>query len=292
MRRFTINRVTFQDNNLMMASYIDSWGEDDTVLSGIESGTYKESQTMNWWLAMCRVATAGNITLDLGSYTGLYSLVASVARPDIRTIAFEPSAMTYGRLSYNILLNHADMRILPVHCAISDIVGTLDLAHAYGVYTMASGESVKASFETDFSETVPATSLDRIFCLSGEPKIGTIASKSWGLNLSEPIHAMKIDTEGAEETVLVGATGVIAKFSPYIIVEIFDEDVLSRIGKLLSDLGYKQVASCDGCNYIFSHLGKVDALTEQYNQLNDCDVGKFAIKRLVDIGVTELLDSK
>lgn len=288
MRQLSVSKVYFQSCAVLMASYLDDWGEDDVVLASIAKQDYNEVDAMNWWLAMCNSAPPRSSMLDVGSYTGLYSLMTSALRSDVRTIAFEASTVTYGRLSHNVLLNLAEMRIIPAHYAISDQAGTLDLGHAFGIFTMASGESVKAEYQVDHKETVLAESLDRLLCIGGEPGVGTLGSSSHGLDLNAPVHGMKIDTEGAEEQVLLGAKGVLSKHKPHLIIEIFGSDVLARIAAMLADLGYQMIAQCAGCNYVFCHSNKSGALVAHHKGVTAQCNGAFRLERLFTVNVTGL----
>ncbi|MFV0296157.1 MAG: FkbM family methyltransferase [Hyphomicrobiaceae bacterium] len=226
--------------------------------------------------------------MDVGSYTGLYALMASAIRPDLNTVAFEASAMTYGRLSHNVLLNQAEMKIVPAHYAISNKTDSLDLGHAYGIFTMASGESIQAEYQIDHKESVPAETLDRLLCLNGEPRIGTLSSVARGLSFDKGVHAMKIDTEGAEELVLLGAQGVLSRYRPHMIIEIFNGEVLSRIKTLLSGIGYETVAECEGCNYIFAHQDKSRQLKKQHKRIADEGNSAYRLERLVEVNIAAL----
>lgn len=288
MRRFTINKVSYREHSVLMASYLDEWGEDDVVLAAIAASNYSEVDPMDWWYAMCLSADTGCTLMDIGSYSGLYALMATSTRPDTKVVAFEASAMTYGRLSYNILLNQAEMRITPAHYAIHSQDGSLELAHGFGVFTMASGESIAATYRTDHKEIVPAATLDRLLCTKGEPPSGALSSSAMGLDFSKVVHAMKVDTEGAEEHVLLGATDILSRFSPHMIIEIFESDVLARIKTVLSRYDYDVVAECEGSNYVFSHREKVGSLSAQYEHLRLQGRGNYQLRRLFELDISAL----
>lgn len=285
MRRLTLSKVFFRQHSVLMGSFIDTWGEDDVVLASIARGDYKEADPMSWWLAMCRSGGTGSTVMDIGSYSGLYSLLAAAFQSAAGIVAIEASSMTHGRLCHNILLNQAEMRVTPAHYAMSDVNGVLSLGHAYGIFTMASGESVAAQYPTDHEETVPAATLDRLLCLNGERPTGTLGSSAGGPIRDRAIHAIKLDTEGAEENVLRGAQGTLARWQPHLIVEILEDDGLARVSESLRAAGYRRLAECDGCNYIFSHADKAGALEAEYRAIAAQGAAEFRLERLSELNV-------
>lgn len=56
-----------------------------------------------------------------------------------------------------------------------------------------------------------------------------------------PVRLIKLDVEGMEEAAIAGAWKTIRRFLPDLFVEIWDEDVLERIGAKLAPLGYKLI---------------------------------------------------
>jgi FkbM family methyltransferase len=82
------------------------------------------------WAFAVRAAPANSVVLDVGAFAGLYSLVATSVRIDVRAIAFEPATMTYGRLARNILWNQLDMRVIAANLAVSDQAASITFIHA------------------------------------------------------------------------------------------------------------------------------------------------------------------
>jgi hypothetical protein len=280
MRAFCFNTVAYREQSVTMASVVEEWGEDDVVVAAIRRGEYGESEALTWWLGMCSSAPQGSMVVDAGSYTGLYSLITTRLRSDLRSVAFEASAMTYGRAALNVILNKMQMRILMNHFALSEkSVGTLPLAHGYGVYTMASGESLAANYAVDHEEIVPTISLDRAFCMNCEDPVGNFRSKSWGALPVASIAAMKVDVEGVELSVLQGAAKLLETYRPGLVVEILGRSEVSSVASFLAGYGYIQAARCEGENLVFIPAEKEQMVRGEYERWQNVGDGAFRMTR-------------
>ncbi len=67
---------------------------------------------------------------------------------------------------------------------------------------------------------------------------GVFASKSFDLSPKAPIASIKIDVEGAELSVLQGATTILSERKPIILCEILDVGSLNQIENFLRPYGY------------------------------------------------------
>jgi FkbM family methyltransferase len=166
---------------------------------------------------MCRFAaslSAGNVVFDLGANVGLYSLLASErVGPTGKVFAFEPLARNLRFLKVHLELNEVT-NVQVVEKAVSDSSGT-----------------------ARFSESQSA-SMGR---LSGE---GTVAVQTVTvddfLRLGAPApRCVKIDVEGAEARVLVGARETLAKHGPTVFVAIHSRSLHRRCTDELHTLGYE-----------------------------------------------------
>jgi FkbM family methyltransferase len=120
--------------------------------------------------------------VDLGANVGVYSLfVAGLAGRKASILAVEPQPEIYRRLVFNVAANDlGTIRIM--QCAVADRDGTLDLFIDRGnrgqsSIAMVTGEKV----------SVPCRSLESMLVEAGFDRV----------------DALKIDIEGAEDTVLV-----------------------------------------------------------------------------------------
>ncbi len=118
----------------------------------------------------------------LGANVGVYSLfVAGLAGRKARVLAVEPQPEIYRRLAFNVAANDLGT-IRTMQCAVADRDGTLDLFIDRGnrgqsSIAMVTGEKV----------SVPCRTLESVLNEAGFDRV----------------DALKIDIEGAEDTVLV-----------------------------------------------------------------------------------------
>jgi FkbM family methyltransferase len=119
--------------------------------------------------------------VDLGANVGVYSLfVAGLAGRKARILAVEPQPEIYRRLAFNVAANDLGT-IRTLQCAVADRDGTLDLFIDRGnrgqsSIAMVTGEKV----------SVPCRTLESVLVEAGFDRV----------------DALKIDIEGAEDTVL------------------------------------------------------------------------------------------
>jgi len=122
------------------------------------------------------------VFIDAGANIGGYSFFVTQIRPKARVIAVEAQANTYRRLAFNVAQN-AGRQITPVHCALSDKNGTVDLF----INDTNNGEtSIKLRNESGRSVRVKGLTLLQLAEDFDLPRI----------------DAMKMDIEGAEDFVL------------------------------------------------------------------------------------------
>lgn len=168
----------------------------------------------------------GSLTLDIGSNLGTYSY--EMARISGRTIAFDPNK----RLA--CFLGSLHIKGLVVrNMAVSDQCGTAELytprirsGHVLASLVPTAVQGVGSGLD---NSTVATATVD-------------------SLNL-ERVGFIKIDVEGAEERVLAGAAGTIARDRPTMLIEIEERHnpgALSRITLLLTALGYEAMFYRDG----------------------------------------------
>jgi len=285
MRFHRISSVRFADVEFRMCSIRDDWGVDDVVLSAMELGTYGEAEAMSWWFAMLSAAKPGSTVFDVGAYTGLYSLLAASMRPEIKTVAIEASVVTYGRLIQNILMNNFDIRITPSHVAVSDRSGIARLGHAFGPLSMASGESLVPNYEIDHSELVAAVTLDDLVLQKPDQYFGSVSSRAMGILPVQHIAGMKIDVEGVEFEVLQGATELITRFRPPLIIEILDRQKLERCDAFLKSFGYEELDKCTGENYIYACGEDIATLTAAHADIKEDRKLEFSIRDTINISL-------
>lgn len=166
------------------------------------------------------MAKEADLFLDIGAYTGLFSLVAARSNPTIRVLAFEILPSTYTLLTRNVLANNLHQRIEPRLVALGEAPGTLRMP----LDTVLSGLPTSLSLGSAFSEgiDVPCIRLDDLLPDAAGPA------------------AIKIDVEGFEAAVLRGGKAFLARVRPDIICEVLPSSTCAgEIEQVLAPLGYR-----------------------------------------------------
>ncbi|GIV64148.1 MAG: hypothetical protein KatS3mg045_1487 [Bellilinea sp.] len=246
-RLLMLSKLTFLGQTILLESIKDPWGESDSLLSDIErSGYYDENNSLSLWVYLATMVKNDEMMLDVGAYSGIYSLFAAKFIKGGAIGALEASAVTYGRLVRNIMLNSMDMIVAAGHFAATNSFGITSLSHLYGIYTTCAGDTIRPVRETDHLERVIGIPLDEFM---SEPKNrpGVFSSKSVNIINSTRISAIKIDVEGAELEVLEGAKRILEVYRPTIICESFNE---KELGNFLESFAYKINKIAEERNYL------------------------------------------
>lgn len=171
---------------------------------------------VNHLRAFSAAIAPGFTVYDIGANVGIYSLLASVKTgPSGKVYAFEPVQRNLHFLKRHVELNHlASCEI--VAGAVSDTDGVLR-------FSSASWESSMGRLSPHGEIEVPSFTIDN--CIYGEKNL-------------RPPHVMKIDVEGAEKKVLLGAARTLAQFHPALFVEIHGTKLHTDCCEILRALGY------------------------------------------------------
>lgn len=176
----------------------------------------QERKSEDLWTRMVKGSSA---VLDVGANIGIFTLLAAKgAGPSARILAFEPVPSTFAQLKKNVELNHsANVECLPA--AAWDSVTRLRMAcddplgHC-GIY----GVDVRGREGSEVE--VDALTLDGV---------------AEAHQLSK-VDAIKLDIEGAELRALRGATGLLRRDKPKLLLEV-DSGMMARFGYSPPDLG-------------------------------------------------------
>ncbi len=173
----------------------------DLVASCLVRGTFEleEQAVMRALLPACRGM------MDIGANLGLYTLLASRLMPsEGRIVAFEASPIEYGKLSWTILRNKLS-NVEAIHAAVSDAVGTTAIFQSLAGAGALNRLDRPAKTSGDWERTVVSmTTIDAWTATHG----------------NIPIDLLKIDVEGHELPVLVGAQSLIRNWRPLILIEV------------------------------------------------------------------------
>ena len=170
---------------------------------------------------LCKYIPPGGTVLDVGANIGLSALeFARTAGASGRVIAFEPHPDTAARLRANLDRNGA-ASVEIVRSAVGAAPGTIAFNESADA-TLSSATVVPRNLVRSFD--VPMTTVDLAWTEAGKPVVS----------------AFKIDVEGGELGVLQGASELLARDHPAILLEAWGAQQLDPIHALLVEAGYGQ----------------------------------------------------
>jgi FkbM family methyltransferase len=158
--------------------------------------------------------------LDVGAYSGIYSLIACADGPG-EAIAFEPNPAIRPLLECNVRANGWGSRITVIPKGASDVSGTARMT--------IPGDTTAA--RVDDAGTGPEIELTTIDEVLGGRRADII----------------KVDVEGLEARVMAGASETLARYKPALIVESLDEQSYEEVRAVLKPHGY------DRCEHLAPH---------------------------------------
>ena len=224
-------------------------------LTLLSTGTYESERLMT--TLFTKLVTEGMIVVDIGAHVGYYTLLAARAVGDKgKVFCFEPEPSNYALLLKNIKENNCN-NVVPVQKAVTNTTGSIKLFIAKD----PSGHSIGSDNPHQKAILVDSTTLDDFF-----------------VGREYPIHAIKIDVEGAEMAVLQGMRNIIAKNRQLNIFTEFNPRALMKAGFLPAE--YFQML----VNYGF----EIYVINEQKQLLEPAEVG-HAMKMCKNIEYANLL---
>lgn len=195
--------------------------------------------------------------LDVGSNTGLYSLILAGSNNTAKIWAFEPSPGPNRFLQTNILLNNFEGKIKAESIALADQNTELEFVSAYSekfgylkdATLGGSGHISGARDETSSLKfKVQAMTLDKYVTEN---------------NISQ-IDLMKLDTEETEHLIIKKGVETIKRFNPIIICEVFSPQMADDLMVLLFPLGYSVFQSKK------QYLTPIEAVQFKNGEVADC----------------------
>lgn len=165
------------------------------------------------------LARTAELFLDIGAYTGLFSLIAGRANPRIRAEAFEIVPENYLLLVENVVRNGFSEVITPRLLGLGEKTGTISMPLRMNLASLPSSLSLSSTFPDGIS--VPVRPLDSVL-----PGFSGSA-------------LLKIDVEGFEPEVLRGAVGFLRRNEPDIICEVLTSmNTAPALESVLKEHGY------------------------------------------------------
>lgn len=186
------------------------------------SGSYEPDSLLYW----ARSIKPDTVVVDVGSYTGLFAIIAAMR--GARVTALEPMPANAWRTRVNAGMNKVQVTVLAV--AASDYEGTATL-HYNPKVPLTTGASLEDKLPNHRDKMV----------------VRCITIDSLGL---ENVSAMKIDVEWHEPCVIRGAMQTISRDRPSLLIETLDNDMRDRILDLLPS--YEAAAILDTRNTLFT----------------------------------------
>ena len=161
----------------------------------------------------------GGTFVDVGSAIGNHSLFFALFCDPQCVVSIEPVLSSVERQREIYGLNHVAGKVHTHNVALSDVPGTGKMIpfanHNLGQFQLVPGDEV------------PVEILDRIVALE-QPKRVTL---------------VKIDVEGHELRVLMGAAGTLTRYRPALFIEIRSKSSYAGVTAFLEPFGYRQVGS-------------------------------------------------
>ncbi|MGH9687633.1 MAG: FkbM family methyltransferase [Candidatus Acidiferrales bacterium] len=165
----------------------------------------EQNEELRVFLSSCRKSM---LLFDIGAHFGVFSLAA--AHLGGNAVAVDPSPAATRIIAAQVALNGFEEEIRVLRAAASDRDGTIELlgsgAFSYGYFQVVKGRSKR-----DLTEARCVT-IDRL-------------TREFG----EPTH-IKIDVEGHEAEVLVGARTTLRRCSPVVFLELHNDMIRSGGG--------------------------------------------------------------
>lgn len=219
------------------------WGgdNDDTVVKELcwTGFTGWELTSLMLWHELALQARGG-VVLDVGTYSGVYSLIAARTCGDCEVYAFDIQGKCIERVKRNAALNGANISTHLVACL--DQPGEVDFYFYEEEDVLSSVASVIPAKINTQKSVVPATPLDQL-----------LASQS------RPVKLVKIDVEGAEQRTLKGFARTIERDRPELIIEVNSPAALGKVKRLLP-----AAYSCYSINELAPQLKKMTLFSRPF----------------------------
>jgi FkbM family methyltransferase len=160
------------------------------------------------------ITTSSKTFVDVGANTGIFSIFAAKANPELKVLSFEPHPSNYSRLQRNIEVNQLkSIKTFPVALGQTETVIQFTIPADNSLSTTA---SVNEAFATHFHE-IPQKRV--------EIKQVALDAALSGENISS-VDLLKIDVEYYELEVLKGTIKILSDIRPLLLIEILDYKAL------------------------------------------------------------------
>lgn len=201
--------------------HISMFSENDFVVQEHTNGW--ERRTLKQWEKDVASLNDGDTVLDIGAYTGIYSLIAAAINRTLDIKAFEPHPTVNERLRQNIELNRFNIETFNV--ALSESPSNVYL-NVTGSSTLPSGSSL-----IDIGKEI----LHKV----------EVLSVKFDSTIGGNVKLLKMDIEGNELAALMGMQQTLIACHPICFVEILTDEMHCKLCRLFTHLGYTTVTHFD-----------------------------------------------
>lgn len=181
-----------------------------------------ESTSLQLWT---QLAKKSGIVIDVGAYSGIYSLAAASASRKSRIYTFEALDRVAARANINKIANHLS-NMFVTHAAVSNTTEFREFNVFSGDSILVTGSSLNS--KESVGRSVYEKKMVRVTTLDHE--LSRIESGQVGL--------IKIDVEGSEAEVICGAMETISQHRPDMLVEILEGSDTESIEESLKNIPY------------------------------------------------------
>ena len=162
------------------------------------------------------IAKDCDLVVDIGAYTGVYSIEAASVNNCLIVKSFEPNPEMIQNLQKNINANNLEERIEIFPIALGQSIGASRLYLPHN--DLASSSATLNPSDSKFFD-VKTSTLDEVF-------------------VTESINLIKIDVEGFESEIFAGGKKVLERSKPIILAEALTQHELNRQQSILEKCGY------------------------------------------------------
>ncbi len=206
---------------------------DDTSISRRFWNNNYSDYSLDTWCNWCK---EDGIYIDVGAHTGLYTIAALVSNNKNRLVSIEPFSLNYHRIITNLRLNNFNnINVKLLNVAVSD-----------------NNKQVKFDVKTNWSYLSKGGRINNQGYEIQAIKLDSLKFTDDDVH----IKGIKIDVEGEDLKVILGAEQIIKKHMPKIIVECRSNNILEII-TFMSKLGYKNIYDKSGNRFGSKKLAEI-----------------------------------
>lgn len=251
--------------------YLSSAQGSDSVAPLMQKGIYEAPLPI---LVMAVTARTDGLFLDVGANNGLYSILATISRPEASAIAFEPYPPVLQVLHENLAVNGLTPRVRVMEVALSDAAGSAPLFlpdQAHGL--LETSCSLEVDFKPDSNEHA-----------------AVVTARLDDIELGGKVSLIKVDIEGHEAAFFRGARRTLHEHRPVIFAEMLPPAAayFEEMSSFMAELDYlcfrlrRDVA-------ILTKTIKHDHLAWNYGLIPSEKMGMF--RQICDFHCIELLQN-